>query len=172
MGLQLPHGFPTDHITWASRGHDDGADESLRGFDVVTAPGALEGMAYSAVFRRVGDGIFAIKGINSDGEMYEQCMLVWGAIRGLGLPYNEYRLMFACARDHMAVLDGGLEYSAADVGFSGSPQLTLYGNRALRLVCHRLGVRQPKRFPDEDEVPWPEELEMELLMQVLREGLD
>lgn len=172
MGLRLPHGFPTDHITWASRGYDDGTDESLRGFDVVTAPGALEGMAYSTVFRRVGDGMFAIKGINSDGEGYERCMLVWGAIRGLGLEYAKRRFMFACAQDSMKVLDGSLEYYAADVGLSGPPRLTLYGNRALRLVCHRLGLRQPRRFPDEDEVPWPEELEMELLMQVLREGLD
>lgn len=168
MALSLPEGFPTDHITWESRGYDgpDGVD------DVVEAPGALFGIPYSRAFRRLGPGRFAVKGVigrYDDGpETY--CETVWSAIRALGPEYREHAGMFNSRKHDMKLLDGGLYFNAADVGFSGPPTLHLIGNRALRLVCHRLGLKQPKRFPDEKRVPELAELETELLDQIRQEA--
>lgn len=75
-------------------------------------------------------------------------------------------MRFSCSVERMPLLDGKLYHNSADCGFSGSPTLTLSGNRALRLVCCRLGVKQPRQFPDEPSLPTPQELEQELLAQL------
>lgn len=88
------------------------------------------------------------------------------AVRALGLPMEEYRMMFSSYSWTIEFLDGALVYSARDCGFSGPPRLTLTGNRALRLVCHRLGVVQPRQFEDEDRVPQAAELERQLIAEL------
>lgn len=62
MALKLPDHFATGHITWKSRGYSGPKDEGASGFDVVTAPGALAGLAYSRVFRRVGPVVSPSRG--------------------------------------------------------------------------------------------------------------
>jgi hypothetical protein len=74
--------------------------------------------------------------------------------------------MFSSISEKVDLLDGYLYYYAADYGFSGPPTLTLHGNRALRLVCYRLGLRQPRQFSDEDKMPSSLELETQLLEQL------
>jgi hypothetical protein len=165
--LHLPNGFPTDHITWASRGWGDSEAALLeeQGFDPVSAPGACEGRPYSAGFRRKAAGLFAVKGAAGTGGDH-LCFEICRAVASLGRTEKRWPGMFSSASETIYLLDGQLYSYAADYGFSGSPTLDLYGNHALRLVCHRLGLRQPRQFPDEESVPSMEQLETELLEEL------
>ncbi len=163
MSLSLPDDFPADHITWYSRGY---FYEPPIGYSPTTAPGYLSGLAYSKVFRRTGDSQFAIRGIKSEENDDNYCYTVWNSIRAIGPKSERQSGMFNSLSENIDLLDGNLYYYAADYGFSGPPTLTLHGNRALRLVCYRLGLRQPRQFSDEGEIPSSLELETQLLEQL------
>ena len=131
----------------------------------MTAPGALEGIRYSKVFRRKANGYWAVKGVNTE-EGGLSGDLVY-AVKNLGIETSEHRTMFNSLSWSVDFLDGGLHHYAADYGFSGPPTLDLSGNKALRLVCHRLGIVQPRRFRGESEIPSVAALEAELRAEVI-----
>lgn len=167
--LSLETGFPTGHITWASRGWGAAEAEELaeQGFDPMSAPGPCEGQPYSAAFRRKAAGVFAVKGAAGTGDPHWRDE-VFRAVCHLGRRDERWRGLFTSGGGTVSLLDGKLSWYSADYGFSGLPTMDLYGNRALRLVCGRLGLRQPRRFPDEDRVPTLAELEADLLEQLNR----
>ncbi len=152
-----------------SRGWTESDVEELaaKGFDPVTAPGPGEGDCHSDAFRRTGPGVFEVKGAAGAGDRY-LCDEVFTAVCGLGRLDDGWRRSLTSGGGAVFFLDGQLLWDNADDGCSVSPTMELRGNRALRLVCSRLGLRQPRQLLDEDRVPRVMELEAELLGQVYR----
>jgi hypothetical protein len=153
MALQVKDDGFWGHITWESRGYrpDEAAEFKAQGLTPITAPGILEGVRYSSVFRRHCYGMWAVRGIR--GEDRYPARIVMDVVRALGFPTREYRFMFSSYTEETKFLDGGLFYNANDQGFSGPPTLDVEGNETLRLLCHRLGIVQPRRFEDEKRAP-------------------
>lgn len=170
MALELPDDGFTGHITWQSRGYSPIEFDELeaRGLTPISAPGALDGVRYSAVFRRLWEGEWAVRGVAA-GTGWAQ--VVRHAVRSFGIPSNEFRTMFSSYREHIWFLDGGLDFYAADYGFSGPPWMHVRGTQALRLICHRLGIVQPRQLYDEDEVPSLAAIEGRLRAEVMLKAL-
>jgi hypothetical protein len=169
MALQIPDDEYTDHISWKSRGHVDPTEFITAGLTPVTCPGSLEGMAYSKVFRLKYPGLWAVRGVNSDDN--GTAAAVQYVVSNLGIRKVEVRNMFSSYRSGSSFLDGGLSFEAHDYGFSGPPMLDLSGTKALRLVCHRLGIVQPRRFAHETEPPDLAAIEREFRNEVLLAAL-
>lgn len=169
MGLDLPSGIPTGHITWAARGWE----HPVSAHTPVTAPGALEGWRFSDVFRRRDDGRehgYSVHGIVAPPGPQNPFHAAWRAIWAAGPQVRTSTGMFSCWGHGMRILDGRVSYDAADYGFSGSPSMFITGTRTIRLFANRLGLRPPRLLTGERSIPTSPELEQELLAQ-LREAL-
>lgn len=153
MALQLKDDGFWGHITWESRGYgpDEAVEFEAQGLTPITAPGILEGVRYSTVFRRRYFGEWAVRGIKSEDEY--PARVVMDVVKALGFPTRKYQFMFSSYTEDTKFLDGGLFFNANDQGFSGPPTLNIEGIEALRLVCHRLGIVQPRRFEEEKRAP-------------------
>lgn len=168
MGIDLPTGAPTGHITWASRGWEN----PVEGHTPVTAPGALEGWRFSDVFRRrevdrqTG---YAVRGIVAPRGPENPFLAAWRAIWAAGPEAEVTASMFSSFGRVIGILDGRVVYDAADYGFSGSPTMFVTGTRAIRLLANRLGLRSPRLMADESTIPASTELEMLLLEQLRQE---
>lgn len=168
MGIDLPTGVPTGHITWASRGWE----HPVEGHTPITAPGALEGWRFSDVFRRrevdrrTG---YAVRGIVAPRGPENPFPAAWRAIWTAGPEAEVSASMFSPLGRSIRILDGRIVYDAADHGFSGSPTMFVTGTLAIQLLANRLGLRSPRLMVDESSIPAPAELEMLLLEQLHRE---
>jgi hypothetical protein len=165
MTLELRDDMPTDHITWFGRGYEQDTGHH-DGVMPHAGPGACEGMAYSKLFRRKGRSLFGVRGISDFPEDPEE-LPVYRAATSLGARESSRSGMWDTFRHEVDFLDGGIEYEAP---CEGRPFATLdaFGNNAVRLLCHRLGVRPPKLFPDETFIPDNAELEWRLWQELTR----
>ena len=95
----------------------------------------LPNVPYSKAFRREGDSRFGIAGPYVDR--------VWQAVRALDAPSTYQSSMFSTARENISFLDGGY-VSVSGYGFGSHSYTLVRGEMALRFLCGRIGVRQPK----------------------------
>lgn len=162
MPLRLKQDMPTAHITWESRGYEE-RRRPTEG-DPVSAPGLLEGQPYSRCFRRKGRGLFGVRGILDHPDDPDE-LVAYRVAMGLGAGFSDGGGHWDTSWVDVEFLDGGVYYYGP---CEGRPFATLdvTGNKAVRLLCHRLGLRQPKRFPDEEIVPDCADLEWELWCQL------
>lgn len=95
----------------------------------------LPNVPYSKAFRREGEGQFGIA-----GPYVER---VWRAVQALDVPSTYQSSMFSTAREHISFLDGGYA-SVSGYGFGSHSYTLVRGELALRFLCGRIGVRQPR----------------------------
>jgi hypothetical protein len=95
----------------------------------------LPNVPYSKVFRRQGGSQFGIA-----GPYVER---VWRAVQVLDAPSTYQSSMYSTARGATSFLDGGYA-SVSGYGFGSHSYTLVRGEVAMRFLCGRIGVRQPK----------------------------
>ena len=163
MALKINHGMSTDHITWEGRGF--GEDTPPKGHHTpVDGPGACEGLRFSDIFRRKRAAEFGVRGISSF-KRDPDCSPVYCAAMALGVDVSSSSGMWDTYQVDVSILDGYLRYVQPCEG-RGFATLDVEGNDAVRLLAHRLGIVQPRRFPDEPTAPDCAELEWRLWQEL------
>lgn len=99
----------------------------------------LPNVPYSKAFRREGESQFGIV-----GQYVER---VWRAVQALDVPSMYQSSMFSTAQETISFLDGGY-VSVSGYGFGSHSYTLVRGEMALRFLCCRIGVRQPRAAID------------------------
>lgn len=165
-GLHLHPSTPTSHINWGSRGYfdDEIGDLEAAGHTPTTAPGPLQGVSHYRVFRPAAPGVFSLVGATAYSETVERVGLC-----AISLGHQVGRLPEDLASgpdwrfsEYVPFMDGGFIHEPEPV--QNRPlRLQVLGNRAMRLICHRLGLVQPKKLTGESVVPNLADLESDLV---------
>lgn len=123
---------PGSAITWLREGYlpEEAIAFAQKGLSHDAASPRADKPAFSTAFRRTGEGIYSMKGAFAER--------VDRAVQALDVPPT-WGLSNARWAWQVAFLDGGY------VNAGGShPYSCVLGDAAVRLVCHRVGVRPPK----------------------------
>jgi hypothetical protein len=120
------------------------------GLSLESARSQVAKIAFSKAFRRSGSGIYNMKN--------EFKTRVPEAVAVLDVPSRYKSGMFSAASTQASFLDGGYT-EVMGYGFGSHSYSCIIGDKALLLVCHRIGVQARRAEKGAPPIPSAEELE-------------
>jgi hypothetical protein len=122
----------------------------------------LSRVSWNQVFRRSrADGEDFVLSLAADSSL-DIARRFWYAVHCLTIEQSDQSGMYSNSISYYRFADGGITDITFVYGFGSRAGTWVLGTQALRLICGRMGVRQPRRLKCEESIPDLANLEMRL----------